>query len=87
MNPVYVQGYTYIIFILLIPPTDYYFSVSPPHECHNSRKTGPTNFFHTHYRLTLFMRMYSISIALGVNSIALGDNSKAYGDNSKGLRR
>ena len=28
--------------------------------------------------------MYSISIALGVNSIALGDNSKAYGDNSKG---
>ena len=33
------------ICILLIPPTDYYFSVSPPLECHNSRKAGLTNSF------------------------------------------
>ena len=30
--------------------------------------------------------MYSISIALGVNSIALGDNSKAYGDKTDGKK-
>jgi hypothetical protein len=30
--------------------------------------------------------MYSISIALGVNSIALGDNSKACGDKTDGKK-
>ncbi len=36
------------ICILLIPPTDYYFSVSPPLECHNSRKPDrQASFTHT----------------------------------------
>ncbi|KDS26893.1 hypothetical protein M097_2805 [Phocaeicola vulgatus str. 3775 SL(B) 10 (iv)] len=35
--------------------------------------------------LSLFERLYSISITFGVNSQAYGVNSKGYGDNSKGL--
>ena len=34
--------------------------------------------------LSLFERLYSISITFGVNSQAYGVNSKGYGDNSKG---
>ena len=35
----------------------------------------------------LFIRMYSISIAFGVNSKAYGDNSKGYGFNSASFGR
>ena len=38
-------------------------------------------------RLSLFIRMYSISIAFGVISISFGVISQGYGVNSKGLRR